>query len=90
VIALGLVTLLAGCGHRELKAPCAPLEGASLASAYAGFADDGVLALMPVDDILPSAPSGFGPIPVSDPCGPLKPLNAALVPPTAPRAGAPR
>jgi hypothetical protein len=87
-IALGLATLLAACGHRELKAPCAPSDGASLVSAYASADDGHALALIPVVDLAPGAPDGLGPIPVGDPCGPLKPLNGGPMPQPALARGA--
>jgi hypothetical protein len=82
--------LLAGCGHRELKAPCAPSEGASFASAYAPMEDGEAMALLPVIDLAHSAPGGLGPIPVGDPCGPLKPIKAGPVQQPVHSTGAPR
>jgi hypothetical protein len=82
--------LLSGCGHRELKAPCAPSEGASSVSAYAPIDDGEALALLPVIDLAQPTPAGLGPIPVGDPCGPLKPINAGPVQQSVHSTGAPR
>jgi hypothetical protein len=78
IVAVSFAMALAGCGHRELKAPCAPSDGA--ASIAAG-PPQGVMALVPVEDRWPDMPPAIGPVPVrdarTDPCGPLRPLNAA-------------
>lgn len=69
--ASALASALCGCGYRELKAPCGPDEGkpaaASLAMSYAPVASLPITG-SPLDRL-------GGGIPVSDPCGPLRPLN---------------
>jgi hypothetical protein len=69
--ASGLAAVLGGCGYRELKAPCGPDEGkpsaASLAMSYVPVAPLPITG-SPLDRL-------SGGIPVSDPCGPLRPLN---------------
>ena len=69
--ASAVAALLGGCGYRELKAPCGPDEGkpaaASLAMSYAPVAPLPITG-SPLDRL-------GGGIPVSDPCGPLRPLN---------------
>jgi hypothetical protein len=69
--ASALAAVLGGCGYRELKAPCGPDEGklsaASLAMSYAAVAPLPIIG-SPLDRL-------GGGIPVSDPCGPLRPLN---------------
>jgi hypothetical protein len=73
-----LATLAAGCGHREVKAPCSPSDGATQAQ-VALAPPSAAMALIPIEDRRPSAPLAIGPLPVwdrgVDPCGPLKPLN---------------
>lgn len=67
---------LSACSHRELKAPCAPGEGAFSTVASR---TPGVAALIAVEDQRPDWPAGLGPLPVQDalrdPCGPLRPAN---------------
>ncbi len=67
---------LSACGHRELKAPCAPGEGA--VSIVASRSPE-IAALIAVEDRRPDWPAGLGPLPVQDalrePCGPLRPAN---------------
>jgi hypothetical protein len=69
--ASAVAVLLGGCGYRELKAPCGPDEGklstASLALSYAPVAPLPITG-SPLDRL-------GGGIPVTDPCGPLRPLN---------------
>lgn len=69
--ASAVAAVLGGCGYRELKAPCGPDEGkpaaASLAMSYAPVAPLPITG-SPLDRL-------GGGIPVSDPCGPLRPLN---------------
>lgn len=69
--ACAVAVVLGGCGYRELKAPCGPDEGklsaASLAMSYAPVAPLPITG-SPLDRL-------GGGIPVSDPCGPLRPLN---------------
>jgi hypothetical protein len=69
--ASAVAAVLGGCGYRELKAPCGPDEGklsaASLAMSYAPVAPSPITG-SPLDRL-------GGGIPVSDPCGPLRPLN---------------
>lgn len=71
VTASAVAVVLGGCGYRELKAPCDPDEGklsaASLAMSYAPVAPFPITS-SPLDRL-------SGGIPVSDPCGPLRPLN---------------
>lgn len=71
VTASAVAVVLGGCGYRELKAPCGPDEGklsaASLAMSYAPVAPLPITG-SPLDRL-------GGGIPVSDPCGPLRPLN---------------
>lgn len=70
--ASALAAVLGGCGYRELKAPCGPDEGklsaGSLAMSYAPVAPLPVTG-SPLDRL-------GGGIPVTDPCGPLRPLNS--------------
>lgn len=69
--ASALAAVLGGCGYRELKAPCGPDEGkpavASLAMSFAPVAPLPITG-SPLDRL-------GGGIPVTDPCGPLRPLN---------------
>lgn len=69
--ASALAAVLGGCGYRELKAPCGPDEGkpsvASLAMSYAPVAPLPITG-SPLDRL-------GGGIPVTDPCGTLRPLN---------------
>ncbi len=69
--ASALAAALGGCGYRELKAPCGPdeakLSAASLAMSYAPVAPSPITG-SPLDRL-------GGGIPVTDPCGPLRPLN---------------
>ncbi|MGL4443295.1 MAG: hypothetical protein ACRCU1_06705 [Alsobacter sp.] len=69
--ASALAAVLGGCGYRELKAPCGPDEGkpaaASLAMSFAPVAPLPITG-SPLDRL-------GGGIPVTDPCGPLQPLN---------------
>jgi hypothetical protein len=69
--ASAVAVVLGGCGYRELKAPCGPDEGklsaASLAMSYAPVAPLPITG-SPLDRL-------GGGIPVTDPCGPLRPLN---------------
>jgi hypothetical protein len=71
VTASAVAVVLGGCGYRELKAPCGPDEGklsaASLAMSYAPVAQSPITG-SPLDRL-------GGGIPVSDPCGLLRPLN---------------
>jgi hypothetical protein len=86
-LALATAVLLASCSHRELKAPCGPDEGGPSAIPST------VTSLVPVDDHLSGptpngTPRSTRPLTGSpldrlaaasalDPCGPLRPLNAA-------------
>lgn len=86
-LALATAVLLASCGHRELKAPCGPDEGGPSAIPST------VTSLVPVEDhlfgpALNGTPRSTMPLtgspldrlaaaPALDPCGPLRPLNAA-------------
>jgi hypothetical protein len=86
-LALATAVLLASCGHRELKAPCGPDEGGPSAIPST------VTSLVPVEDHLSGprlngTPRSTMPLTGSpldrlaaasglDPCGPLRPLNAA-------------
>jgi len=84
---LATAVLLASCGHRELKAPCGPDEGGP------PTIPSTVTSLVPVEDHLFEPPPNGTPrssmpltgtpldrlaaAPALDPCGPLRPLNAA-------------
>jgi hypothetical protein len=69
--ASAVAVVMGGCGYRELKAPCGPDEGktsaAFLALSYAPVAP------LPITGSPPDRLGGS--IPVSEPCGPLRPLN---------------
>jgi hypothetical protein len=85
VTASAVAVVLSGCGYRELKAPCGPDEGklsaASLAMSYAPVAPLPITG-SPLDRL-------GGGIPVSDPCGPLRPLNGRRTVPTGSANGEP-
>jgi hypothetical protein len=64
--------VLGGCGYRELKAPCGPNEGGTPGLSYA--------ALFYASEVQHATGSplhqlGVGGSPVSDPCGPPRPIN---------------
>jgi hypothetical protein len=69
-IAAVLAPVLGACGYRELKAPCGPDEGSPPALSYAQLAAT-PLTGSPLDRL-----SG-GSIAVTDPCGPLQPINGS-------------
>ena len=69
-LAAALACSLGGCGYRELKAPCGPEEGAPPALSYAPSPAMPVTG-SPLDQL------GTGSIPVTDSCGPLRPINDA-------------
>jgi hypothetical protein len=85
VTASAVAALLGGCGYRELKAPCGPDEGklsaASLAMSYAPVAPLPITG-SPLDRL-------GGGIPVTDPCGPLQPLNGRRTVSNGSTSGAP-
>lgn len=71
-ILLALAVGLSGCGYRELKAPCGPDEGGTPALSYAPLAQR--VTGLPLDQL------SAGGIPVVDPCGPLRSINAPRSP----------
>jgi hypothetical protein len=85
VTASAVAVVLGGCGYRELKAPCDPDEGklsaVSLAMSYAPVAPLPITG-SPLDRL-------GGGIPVSDPCGPLRPLNGRRTLSIGPTSGEP-
>jgi hypothetical protein len=72
-LAAALAFILVGCGHRELKAPCGPEEGTPALSYAPSPATP--MTGSPLDQL--AASSGMGSIPVTDPCGPLLPINGS-------------
>lgn len=56
---------LAGCGYREVKAPCSPDEGQpTILTSYAALARQGT----PFDGLAVGEPA-------LDPCGPMRPIR---------------
>jgi hypothetical protein len=70
-IASILAAALGGCGYSELKAPCGPDEGQVSAASYLPF---------PTTSVTRTLLDQFAavPIPIADPCGPLRPINRNL------------
>lgn len=64
-----VAVVLGGCGYRELKAPCGPDEGKPAALSYTPVAPSPMTG-SPLDQLSVAS------IPVADPCGPLRPINA--------------
>lgn len=85
-LAAVLAVSLGACGYRELKAPCGPDEGkptaASSALSYAPVAPSPVTG-SPLDRLAVAS------IPVSDPCGPLQPINGGRPVAIGPMSGEP-